>query len=174
MQKVARGVGLSGLAALILACAMAAPAVALKIPNPTIPLGTGHITPHQTPPSYRAVPQNSKTNLGRPVNPTYRLNSQKGGGATTGGAGTAIVKVDSSSPKIFDPALSFTPGHINAHRNQLDSSGSLSGPGYNVTYSSKTGGSTSVGGTIGGVSLDFYSSPTGGYFTIGSSHFSWS
>jgi hypothetical protein len=127
MPNVARGVGLGGSATLILACALAAPAVAeMKINVPAIHVET-HVSPtivHPPTPGFKTVvPQNSK-NLGRPVNPTV-LNSQKGGG-------NLISKdLDSASPTLYryanapnhsDPSLrGFTlASKAGAHREQLD------------------------------------------------------
>jgi hypothetical protein len=122
MRNVARAVGLGGLATLIFACAMAAPAVAEPRINvapiqvePHISSGVGHPT---TPSFKTVVPQNSKSNLGRPVNPTV-LNSKIGGGTTTGGGGTIDVTVsDSHSPKLIDPSLRFTFAN-KPHRSEL-------------------------------------------------------
>src|SRR5271154_3445820 len=114
MRNVARGVGLGGSATLILACVMAAPAVAeLKINVAPIHVET-HVSPtigHPTTPGFKTVvPQNSKSNLGRPSSVKADvLNSQKGGGTTTGGGGTIDVTAsDSHSPKLIDPSLRFT------------------------------------------------------------------
>jgi opacity protein-like surface antigen len=128
MQNVARGVGLSGLAALILACAMAAPAVAASVVNPTIvPIVKPTFRPN-TPPAGGGIktvrpPQNNKSNLGRPPSvKADRLNSNSnpGGGTTTGGGGTVDVTVsDIHSPKLVDPALGLSlKGGV--HSNQLD------------------------------------------------------
>jgi hypothetical protein len=92
MQNVARGVGLSGLAAIILACAVAAPAVAVEVPPPKVPVPEVHITPPQiTPPKIAppkiAVPQ---PQVQTPTQPTVKGNAPLGGGTTTGGG----VKVD--------------------------------------------------------------------------------
>jgi len=92
MQNVARGVGLCGLATLILACAVAAPAVAIDVPPPKVPVPEVHITPPQiTPPKIAppkiAVPQ---PQVQTPTQPTVKGNAPLGGGTTTGGG----VKVD--------------------------------------------------------------------------------
>ncbi len=150
MQNVARGAGLSGLAALILACAMAAPAVAGGGVNPTITPTIVHpnMGPYRSPTGggIKTVrpPQNSKSNLGRPPSvKAYRLNSQKGGGTTTGGGGTVDVTVsDTHSPKQLDPLLGLNfANRTGPHRNQLD---------YKGVYQS--GGS--MGTTVNGVSRD--------------------
>jgi len=152
MRNVARGVGLGGSATLIFACVMAAPAVAeLKINVAPIHVET-HVSPtigHPTTPGYKTVvPQNSKSSLGRPVNPTV-LNSQKGGGTTTGGGGTIDVTAsDSHSPKLIDPSLRFTlASGAGAHRNQLDDDAPTAPPDPDPAANSA--GVVTAGGVIG-------------------------
>jgi hypothetical protein len=133
MQNVARGVGLGGLATLLLACAMAAPAVAeVKIIVPAIHVET-HVSPTivrpPTPGIKTVVPQNSKSDLGRPSSVKADvLNSKSNPGGNNLTSITNIPKVtDPSSPSIYgrpihsDPALRFTlASGAGVHRIQLD------------------------------------------------------
>jgi hypothetical protein len=128
MRNVARGVGLGGSATLIFACAMAAPAVAeMKIIVPAIHVET-HVSPtigHPTTPSFKTVvPQNSKSNLGRPSSVDV-LNSK----SNPGGENLISIhkELDPTTPNIYgrpvrtDPALRFTlASAAGAHRIQLD------------------------------------------------------
>jgi len=177
MQNVARGVGLGGLVTLIFACAMAAPAAAVEVvPHTVVPHQTFQFKPPPPPAGggiKTVVPQNSKSNLGRPVNPTM-LNSQKGGDTTTGGGGTVDVTVsDSHSPKLIDPSLRFTLANkAGAHRNQLDYEGVYSGPGYAVSGESDEDSSV-VTVCTSSCTVVFYMQDGHGFFNSGNTVTYW-
>jgi len=132
MRNVARGVGLGGSATLILACVMAAPAVAeLKINVAPIHVET-HVSPtivHPPTPGVKTVlPQNSKSNLDRPSSVKADVLNSK---SNPGGGNLISKDLDLASPSLWrgigsapthaDPSLRFTLSMgAGAHRNQLD------------------------------------------------------
>jgi hypothetical protein len=184
MQNVARGVGLGGLATLILAGEMAAPAVAeIKINVPAIHVDVkspkvGNPTP--TPSFKMVVPQNSKSNLGRPPSVKAGVLSSK---SSPGGNNLISIQkeVDQTTPALerhgpilSDPSLRLTlASAAGAHRNQLDYEGSFSGPGGGVYGDSNNGVSTVTVDSGGKLSVVFYMSGGHGFFNSGTETTYW-
>jgi len=159
MRNVARGVGLGGSATLILACVMAAPAVAeLKINVAPIHVET-HVSPtivHPPTPGVKTVlPQNSKSNLDRPSSVKADVLNSK---SNPGGGNLISKDLDLASPSLWrgigsapthaDPSLRFTLSMgAGAHRNQLDDDAPTAPPDPDPAANSA--GVVTAGGVIG-------------------------
>ncbi len=115
MQTAARGVELSRLATLILACAMATPAAAVEVPQTHVLVPNVHITPQIKSPKITA-PQ---PRLHTPLQPTVKgnqLNTSKGlqynaptGGGNATGGGVKVLQGTPASPQT-NPSGGITPG----------------------------------------------------------------
>ena len=131
MQNVARGVGLSGLATLILACAMNAPATAVEVPQIHPPLPNVHMAPPKIAPPKITAP---KSHVHAPTQPTPKgnalhppkglpqnniSNAPTGGGNTTGG-GVKVLEGTPASPQTNPGGGTTTGGEAIGVNKQID------------------------------------------------------
>jgi len=146
MQNVVRGVGFGGLASLILACAMAAPAAAVEVPQVHPPLPNVHIAPPKIAPPKITAP---KSHVHAPTQPTPKgnalhppkglqqnniSNAPTGGGNTTGG-GVKVLQGTPASPQT-NPSGTTTGGEAIGVNKQIDQpslqgGGTTTGDGVN-------------------------------------------
>ena len=189
MQNVVRGVGLSGLATLIIACAMAAPAAAVQVPPPQVP----HVRvapPKITPPKITAP----KSHVHAPTQPTLKgnaLHPPKGlqqknisnaptGGGTTPGGGVKVLQGTPASPQTSPSGGTTTGGEPIGVNKQIDQpslqgGGNATGGGVKVLQgtpaspqTNPSGGNTTTRGEAIGVTKEVNQpSPTGGGTTTG-------
>ena len=162
MQNVVRGVGFGGLASLILACAMAAPAAAVEVPQVHPPLPNVHIAPPKIAPPKITAP---KSHVHAPTQPTPKgnalhppkglqqnniSNAPTGGGNTTGGG----VKVLQGTPT--SPSGGTTTGGeaigVNKQIDQpsLQGGGNATGDGVKVLQGTPASPQTNPSGTTTG------------------------
>ena len=159
MHNVARGVGLSGLATLILACAMAAPAAAVEVPQTHVPLPNVHIAPPKiAPPKSHVHAPTQPTPKGNALHPPKGLqqnnisNAPTGGGNATGG-GVKVLQGTPASPQTNPSGGNTTTG------------GEAIGVNKEVNQPSPTGGGTTTGGEVDkqvGQPAPASGTPTGG------------
>jgi hypothetical protein len=171
MQSVARGVGLSGLAPLVLACAMAAPAARGNVPRPQVQLPNVHIG-KTTPPAGGGIKTfkpnaapGSKTIKGSLVHTQKGLKQNKSlqqkyipntptGGGTAGVGGIDVTKqVNPANTPI--PGGDTNPGGggtFEGSGGTLELGGGTTGVGIAAPGAvlNETQSGNTVGGTTGG------------------------
>jgi hypothetical protein len=189
MQNVARGFGFGGgLASLILACAMATPAVAVEVPQTHVPLPNVHIAPPKIAPPKITAP---KSHVHAPTQPTRKgnaLHPPKGlqqnnisnaptGGGNTTGDGVKVLQGTPASPQTNPGGGTTTGGEAIGVNKQIDQPslqrGNATGGGVKVlegtpaSPQTNPAGGTTTGGEAIGVNKQIDQPSQGGGNTTG-------